>query len=343
MRRLTSLVVALFASALAAPQAPRLSSGQTDIVRSIGGLPAHIAGAIDDISACHLSPEGDFLIFDRRAHAVYLAAPGADLPRKIVQIGAEPGRILRPSAFDSAPSNGTFVVADSPGGHPRFQFFFYTGASLGGFTLPGAEVPQITIGDVVLSGIGSVRYTGRSLLVSQPQIGALVTEYAVNGDTLRTFGELRPTGQEKDPDVHVALNAGIALPNPEGGYYFVFISGVPMFRKYDAQARLIFERHVEGVELDPSVRGLPTTWPKRKVGGDELPIVPATVRTAGVDPDGNLWISLTVPYTYVYDGNGDKKRTMQFAGAGVLAASGFFFTKNARVLVTPGCYLFPRS
>jgi hypothetical protein len=341
MRRLTCLVVALLASAFASP--PRPGAEPPEQVRSIGGLPAHIAGSIDEISACHLSPDGDYLIFDRRAHAVYSVAPGADYARKIVQIGAEPGRILRPSAFDSAPSNGTFVVADSPGGRPRFQFFFYTGSSQGGFTLPGAEVPQITLGDMVLSGIGSVKYNGRTLLVSQPEIGALATEYSVTGETLRTFGELRPTGQERDRAVHLALNAGIAISIPQGGYYFVFMSGAPMFRKYDAQGRLVFERHVEGVELDQYVQGLPTTWPKRKVGGDELPIVPATVRAAAVDPDGNLWISLSMPYTYVYDGNGDRKRTIQFVGAGVLSASGFFFTGNARVLVTPGCYLFPRT
>jgi hypothetical protein len=247
-----------------------------------------------------------------------------------------------PSAFDSAP-NGTFVVADSPGGRPRVQFFFYTGTSLGGFMLPGREVPLITMGDVILSGIGSLKYTGRSLLVSQPEIGALVTEYSVTGETIRSFGELRPTGHELDHDVHVALNAGIALTIPKGGYYFVFMSGVPLFRKYDAQGRLIFERHVEGIELDQFVRGLPTTWPKRTVGGNELPIVPATIRTAAVDPDGNLWISLTLPFTYVYDGNGDKRRTLQFRGAGVVAPSGFYFAKDGRVLVTPGCSLFPRS
>lgn len=314
---------------------------QVEALRSTGGLPAHIAGAIEEISACHLSPEGAFLIFDRRSHAVYSAAAGADAPRKIVQIGAESGRILRPSAFDSAPG-GTFVVADSPGGRPRFQFFLHTGTSLGGFTQRSRVVPQITLGDLVLSGIGSLKYTGNSLLVSQPEIGALVTEYGITGRTLRTFGELRPTGQERDPDVHVALNAGVALPNPKGGYYFVFLSGVPMFRKYDAQGRLVFERHVEGIELDPFVRGLPTKWPRRTVGGDDLPIVPTTVRTAAIDPDGNLWISLAVPYTYVYDAHGDRRRTLQFHAAGVVAPSGFYFTKDSRVLVSPGCYLFAR-
>ena len=313
-----------------------------DVIRSVGGLAAHLAGAIDEISACQVSTEGDFLIFDRRAHTVYSAAPNADALHIVVRIGMEPGRILRPSAFDSSP-DGTFVIADSPDGRPRIQFFLDNGEPRGGFTLSGRAVPQITLGDTVLSGIGSLTYTGHSLLVSQPEIGALVTEYSLNGDTVRTFGDLRPTGQESDHDVHVALNGGIALTIPQGGYYFVFASGVPMFRKYDAQGRLIYERHVEGIELDPRLQNMPTSWQKRRIGGDELPIVPATVRTAAVDPEGNLWISLALPYTYVYDSNGDKQRTVQFRAAGVLAANGLFFTKNARVLVAPGCYLFPRS
>ncbi len=334
MRLLLAIALVVAPAAFTRPPA--------DVIRSVGGLPAHLAGAVDEIDACHLSPDGDFLMFDRRAHTVYSAAPRADTVRIIVRIGAEPGRILRPSAFDSAP-DGTFVIADSPGARPRVQFFLDNGEPRGGFTLPGRAAPQITLGDRVLSGIGSLTYTGHSLLVSQPEIGALVTEYSLNGETIRTFGELRPTGQEADRQVHVALNGGIALTDPRGGYFFVFMSGVPMFRKYDAQARLVYERHVEGIELDQLLRSMPTTWPTRRIGGDELPVVPATVRTAAVDPDGNLWISLALPYTYVYDANGDKQRTVQFRAAGLLAANGFFFTKDARVLVTPGCYLFPRS
>ena len=64
------------------------------------------------------------------------------------------------------------------------------------------------------------------------------------------------------------------------------------------------------------------------------------IRTAAVDPGGNLWISLIAPYTYVYDTNGDKVRTIQFRGAGILTPVGFFFTKDDRLLVSPGCYAF---
>lgn len=334
-----SLAVVLFGAHPERAHEHASRRAQSEERRSIGGLPAHIAGAFDQIAACHVSSTGDYLVFDRRAHAVYHVPAGAAAPKKIVDIGGETGRILRPSAFDSAPG-GTFVVADAPGDQRRIQFFSDIGGARGGFTLPGRAMPRVTLGDLVLSSVGSIEYTGRSLLIAQPEIGALVTEYGLTGETIRTFGDLRPTGQEKDRDVHLALNTGLALVNPTGGYYFVFLSGVPMFRKYDAAGQLVFERHIEGPALDESVRQQPTTWAARRRAADEFPIVPATIRTAAVDPGGHLWISLIAPYTYVYDSDGDKARTIQFRGAGVLTPAGFFFTKDHRVLVSPGCYAF---
>jgi hypothetical protein len=193
---------------------------------------------------------------------------------------------------------------------------------------------------MVLSGLGALDYTGETVLISQPELGALVTEYLLSGTVLRLFGELRATGQEKDTAVHRALNVGIVLRIPQGGYYFVFLSGVPMFRKYAADGTLVFERHIEGIEMDPFVANMPTVWPRRRSGNSELPIVPAVVRTAGVDEGGNLWISLVAPYTYVYDPAGDKRHTLQFRGAGIISPTHLFFTRDGRVIVSPGCYAF---
>jgi hypothetical protein len=304
--------------------------------RSIGGLAAHIAAAFDQIAACQMTPAGEFIVFDRRAHAVYTVARGADAAKKVVQIGAETGRIIQPTAFDSAP-DGTFVVADTPADQQRLQFFLPNGTTLGGFTMPGRGAPQITLGGLYLSGLASLDYTGQTVLISQPENGSLVIEYLPTGTPLRTFGELRATGQEKDPAVHAALNVGVVLSNPKGGYYFVFLSGVPTFRKYDASGKLVFERSIQGVEMDPYVGKLPTTWPRSR---GNIPVVPAMIRTAAVDPDGNLWISLVAPYTYVYDASGDKRHTLQFRAAGVIAPTSFFFTKDRKVIVTPGCYTF---
>jgi hypothetical protein len=309
---------------------------EVEELRATASLAPYLAAGFDEIAACHLSPSGEYLIFDRRAHAVYTIARGAEAPKRIVQIGSESGRIIRPTAFDAAP-DGSFVIADAPGDKQRVQFFSASGTSLAGFTMPGRGVPQITLGELVLSGLGTLEYTGQSVLISQPELGSLVVEYVATGSPLRTFGELRQTGQENDPQVHAALNVGIILVNPKGGYYFVFLSGVPMFRKYDGSGKLVFERHIEGVEIDPYIKRLPTTWPRKR---GEFPIVPAMVRTAAVDLDGKLWISLAAPFTYVYDPSGDKRRTLQFRGAGIIPPTSFFFTREGRVVITPGCYSF---
>ena len=96
-------------------------------------------------------------------------------------------------------------------------------------------------------------------------------------------------------------------------------------------------------EVDPYLRQMPRTWPRRRTEEGEIPLVPSIVRTAAVDPDGNLWISLVPPFTYVYDSDGNKRRTLQFRAAGIMAPTSFFFTRDARVFASPGCYAFPRK
>src|SRR5262245_16308336 len=102
-----------------------------ETLRSVGGLPAHIAGRFAELTTCRQSPDGSFLVFDRRSHTVFSVAPGADAPREIIAIGSEPGRILRPYAFDVA-ADGTFVVADAPQGRGRVQVFMPSGSRLAG-------------------------------------------------------------------------------------------------------------------------------------------------------------------------------------------------------------------
>ena len=211
---------------------------------------------------------------------------------------------------------------------------------MGGFSLRGEAVARITIGSVVLSGVGSLQYTGRSILMSQPETGSLITEYGLGGTPTRSIGALRRTGHDSDRPVHLALNAGLPLVNPKGGYYFVFQAGVPLYRKYDAAGNMLFERHVEGSELDPVIQALPTDWPRRPNEDGDVPLVVPNIRTAAVDPKGNLWIVLMLPYTYVYDPDGEKTRVVQFRGAGLIQPTSLFFAGPSRLLVTPGCYEF---
>src|SRR5581483_9931541 len=100
-----------------------------------------------------------------------------------------------------------------------------------------------------------------SVLLSQPDTGALISEYTIGGQPLRSVGTLRATGHEADRDVHIALNSGVPLIAESGDLYFVFQAGVPVFRKYDTSGRLVFERTVQGREIDELVPNLPSSWP----------------------------------------------------------------------------------
>ena len=313
-----------------------------EILHSTGGLAAEVVGLLREPTAFLRAPDGSYLVLDRKEHVVYRVSRSGNDATKIVQIGPESGRIIGPSAFVLAGSR--FMVADGPGRRERVQLFDLDGTRVSGFWLPGRATPRITIGTLTLSGVSSLQWTGRSILMSQPELGGLMTEFTVGGQPYRTFGVFRATGHEADRDVHLALNSGLPLVDPTGGYYFVFQAGLPMFRKYDADGRLLFERHIEGPELDAMIQTVPTTWPRHPdETGRELPLIPPTVRAATVSPNGDLWVSLRVPYTYVYDPNGEKIRTVQFQAAGSVSPDSFFFDTSDQLLVTPGCYIFTVS
>ncbi len=322
--------------------APTGTALRVDVLHSVAGVPPHIVGIFDDPVAFQRSASGEYFVFDRRGHTVYSIDRARTTASKLIQIGHEEGRIIEPGAFDMAP-NGTFAVADAPRGQERVQIFTPGGKRLLGFTLPGRAEVRVTLGSLVLSGIASFQYNGTTLLISHPESGALFTEYSPRGYPVRSFGSLRDTGYEQDHDLHLAMNAGLPLIDPTGGYFYVFLAGTPMFRKYDSKGGLTFERYMQGRELDDYVRTLPTRWPTRRVEDREVPYVTPTVRTAAVDPDGELWVSFVVPYTYVYDAQGDKTRTVQFQAAGTIAPTSLFFTGTGRLLVTPGCYEFDPS
>lgn len=302
-------------------------------------MPAHIAGTFRDPIGFQQSKDGQYYVFDRRAHTVYSVDSTMTTSRQVVMIGAEEGRIIDPTAFAVEP-DGTFVVADAPNNRERIQIFSAAGFRISGFLLPGRMTTRVTLGDVVLNGIGTLQYTGRSILMSQPETGALIAEYTLQGGINRLIGALRETRHEDDRDLHVALNSGIPLVDPKGGFFFVFQTGVPAFQKYDRDGRLLFERRIEGQEIDPVIAALPTQWKRRRIDDHEVPLVSPTIRSAAVDGAGRLWISFVAPFTYVYDGDGDKIRSIQFRGAGVVSPASLFFGTNGRLLVTPGLLAF---
>ena len=339
VRRFGALLIAAFAAfAISRPEAQRRGIN-IETLRSVAALPAHVAGQFGELTACQQSAAGSYFVFDRRAHSVFTVPSTLESAQKLIEIGTEPGRVLDPTAFDLAPDD-TFAVADAPRGQPRIQRFTTSGSSLNGFYLSGRAAPRITLRNVVLNGTGAIEYVGTSVFLSQPELDALIVEYSAAGTVARTFGALRKTGHEGDRDLHLALNAGIVVANPAGGFYFVFFAGVPQFRRYDASGSLVYDRHIEGTELDPFVRALPTTWKRQRTEAGEFPLVLPSVYSAAVDKAGDLWISLAAGVTYVYDASGEKRRVVRFHAAGPVSPAGMSFAPNGRLLVTPGCFAF---
>lgn len=329
------------------------SAPPRETLHAVASLPPFISGRFPAARAFERIADGSFYVFDPRAHAVYGVDAAMRKATRIVQIGGEQGRVLQPTAFASE-STGTFAIADAPN-RERIQIFASDGTFLSGFFPSGAPRFEVVLDGLVLGGVGSLQYDGEHLLISEPAGGALISEYSASGDPLRSFGTLRPSAllgaprasvegremSQTDPELVTLLNTGLPLFDPQGGYAFVFQTGVPLFRRYDRNGELLFERHIEGPEIDPLVNNLPTTWPARPAGSHEIPVQHPIVRTAAFDRQGNLWVAFVLPYIYVYDPAGEKIRTIQLhTPSGVLAATSLFFDERGDLLVTPGCYVF---
>jgi hypothetical protein len=329
-------------SAAWAPQ--RAHTRPADVVRleSVGAIPPHLAGQFEEAAGFARRPDGTSLVFDRRRHAVFVIDAARTTVTRLVDIGYERGRLLRPTAFDVRP-DGTFLVADAPGLQPRVSVFEARGTLLNYFEVRGTARPRVAIGNVVLNGIASARLLDDTLLMNMPEHGGLVSEYSIAGTPLRTFGELRPTGHEANADVHLAMNAALPVPAPDGHIYVVFQAGVPAFRKYTREGTLVFERLLQSRQLDPHVMTMPTEWPMRTVDGLTFPFVTPLVRTAAVDPRGNLWIATITSHVYVFDSEGEKLATYQLIGAGPLMPDALWFAPDGRLLVAPGLYEFVGS
>jgi hypothetical protein len=308
-----------------------------DVLQAVAAAPAHVVTKFDEDAAFAVTRDGEYVVLDRRGHAVYVFDAASTNVRRIVSPGTGPGELFQPLAL-ALNDDDLIAVADSPNGFDRVQYFAANGMRVGGFYLPLAPQPRLTAANLLLASGGSLVFWGSTFVVNRPEWGALVTEHDSTGRVLRQMGNLRQVGPKSDRDLDIAMSIGIPLRTGDGGFLFVFQTGVPLFRKYSRDGRIEFERHIQGPELDARIMALPTVWPPR--AADTRPVVPPMVRAAALDSRGRLWISLIVPYTYVYDETGEKIRTVQFRGAGILSPSSLYFRAAGRLLVGPGGYEF---
>ena len=169
-----------------------------DVLRSVDAVPAHVAGRFRDPAGFQQSASGQYFVFDRRSHIVYGIDESRSSAWQIVHIGNEAGRIIDPTAFAVAP-DGTFVVADAPDNQERIQVF--TPGRVPHRRLhaagPHARPRRPRRPGAERHRLASVH--GTSILISQPETGALVTEYSLAGKASRSFGTPGATGHEDDP------------------------------------------------------------------------------------------------------------------------------------------------
>jgi hypothetical protein len=339
----SAIILTLLTALAPAGAVPRRDAALSpETLHSVNALPAGLAGRFEEPLAFQRASSGRYFVFDRRGHTVYSIDAGMTSATRLLTLGQETGKVLLPFAFDSGPGE-LFAVGDAPGSSgERVQVFDPSGYRLGGFSVAARVGSRVQLDGLVLNGLGALRFTDRSTIVlNQPETGTLITEYDLNGRPLRTVGQLRSTGHESDPDLHLAFNSGLALEAPDGGFYFVFQAGEPAFRRYDAGGNLLFERQVQGRALDSYLQRQPTTWPRREgPDGRLIPVVRPVVRAAAVSPNGDLWVALLPAVTYVYDTDGEKIRIVHFRAAGELAPTSLFFTGAGELLVTPGCFVF---
>ena len=169
--------IALLATAALGNQAAvRVSPGRLETLASVSSLAPSVVGLFREPAGFEQVAAGHYLVFDRRGHAVYRVEAGGGTAIKLVQIGGEAGRVLEPSAFDAAP-DGTFVVADAPNGRERVQVFNARGDLFSTFRLPGRANARVAIGALALNGVGTLAYTGESVVMNQPESGWLITDW----------------------------------------------------------------------------------------------------------------------------------------------------------------------
>ncbi len=79
MRPFVTITVVLVVLAVLPGEALRVET-----LRSIGGLPPHIAGAFHEPVGFQQGPDGTYYVFDRRAHAVFAIDAARSAVRTLV-------------------------------------------------------------------------------------------------------------------------------------------------------------------------------------------------------------------------------------------------------------------
>lgn len=240
---------------------------------------------------------GKYFVSDFEHNRVVVLDEHLNKEREIGRIGSGPGRLIHPSDI-SVSRDGTIYVVDS--GNDRIQSFTTDGQYTSEFRTTLFEGFGVDSRDEVH--------------LNQPEKGSLVTVYSASGKQLRSFGKLKNFSEvygrqfdSKNESYRIAMNRVRLFIDAEDNIYVTFMLA-PILQKYKPDGSLLFERRLEGPEIDNLTRILVTDTPDKYIsfGYDGLD-ARVIVLDPVVDPrSGRIYVILADSSVYVADQNGDR-------------------------------------
>ena len=250
--------------------------------------------------------------------------------------------MLEPTAFDLAP-DGRLSSPMRRTGASGCRSSTSPATGLTGFTLPGRARRRASASAASRSAASARwRFSADGVALNQPETGALITEYGLAGTPLRSIGALRTTGHEADRQLHLAMNTGIPLPHPAGGYYSSSLPGRRFSAATMPAARWCSSgscRAASSIRCDAGAEEVaaarPSTAPKSRWSCPTFRSGGRRIRRrqplGGVCDAGHLRIRRPTAR---------KSAPCSSVAAGLVPPHEPLLRRGRRLLVTPGCYEF---
>lgn len=278
----------------------RYSTPQPTTTQNFQSVPANLEEMFHDLALSVYdvaSRGGKYYVSDVRGNRLLVINEAMQVEREIGRIGSGPGQLLHPGHVGVA-KDGTIFVED--GGNERVQRFDPDGHCLGAFS-PGAY-----------EGFKVSRE--KEVYLGQPESGSLVNVFTAEGKKLRSFGKLKKFSEvygaqysDKDELYEVAVNR-VRLFIDEAGSVYVTFMLAPIIQKYDSRGTLLFERRLQGEEInqltDILINRSAFKYLSTSRDGFEARFI---TLDPVVDPGtGNIHVLLPNGLIYVADGDGQK-------------------------------------